>query len=185
VTVRLPRCDARDNRGRILDAARAVFAADGLDAPVRKIAQRAEVGPATVYRHFPTKLTLATEAFTEQQLAWRSVLDNGIADPDPWHGFCLAVTHMCELQAHDLGFTMAFKSTFPGALDFASLRADSLTTAAELIRRARETGRLRPDVGLTDLMLMITANAGVCASAPASRRFATLMIRAVSAPHSR
>jgi AcrR family transcriptional regulator len=181
MTARLPRY----NRGRILDAARAVFAADGLDAPVRKIARRAEVGPATVYRHFPTKLTLATEVFAEQQLAWRSVLDNGIADPDPWHGFRLAVTQMCELQAHDLGFTAAFKSTFPTALDFASLRASSLATAAELIRRARQTGHLRPDVDLSDLLLMITANAGIRANIAASRRFATLMIRAVSAPHSR
>ena len=32
------RSDARDNRERILDAARTVFAADGLDVPMRQIA---------------------------------------------------------------------------------------------------------------------------------------------------
>ena len=40
VTDRLPhtlRSDALDNRERILDAARAVFAADGLDVPMREI----------------------------------------------------------------------------------------------------------------------------------------------------
>ena len=58
VTDRLPhtlRSDALDNRERILDAARAVFAAEGLDVPMREIARRAGVGPATLYRHFPTK----------------------------------------------------------------------------------------------------------------------------------
>jgi AcrR family transcriptional regulator len=189
VTARLPhnlRSDARDNRDRILDAARAVFVADGLDVPVREIARRAEVGPATVYRHFPTKEMLLAEAFTDQMLAWRSILDEGIADPDPWHGFCLTVEKLCELQARDHGFTAAFKSTFPRAIDFAAIRTSSLTSAAELIRRVKDTGRLRPDVVLDDLILMIMANDGIHASTPsariaASRRFAALMIQAFQA----
>jgi AcrR family transcriptional regulator len=49
------RSHARDNRDRILGAARSVFVADGLDVPIREIARHAEVGPAIVYRHFPTK----------------------------------------------------------------------------------------------------------------------------------
>jgi AcrR family transcriptional regulator len=189
VTARLPRnlrSDARDNRDRILDAARAVFVTDGLDVPIREIARRAEVGPATVYRHFPTKETLVAEAFTDQVLAWRSILDEGLADPDPWHGFCLVVEKLCELQARDHGFIAAFKSTFPRAMDFAAIRTSSLTSAAELIRRAKETGRLRPEVVLDDLILMIMAGGGIHASAPAariaaSRRFAALMIQAFQA----
>ncbi|MFL6123885.1 TetR/AcrR family transcriptional regulator [Actinophytocola sp.] len=183
---RNPRSDARDNRGRILDAARAVFVTDGLGVPIREIARRAEVGPATIYRHFPTKQMLAAEAFTDQMRAWRSILDGGLADPDPWHGFRLVVEQLCELQAHDHGFTTAFKSTFPRAMDFAAIRTSSLTSAAELIRRAKDTGHLRPDVVLDDLILMITANGGIHASAPAarsaaSRRFAALMIQACQA----
>ena len=68
MTDRLPhtlRSDARDNRERILDAARAVFAAEGLNVPMREIARRAGVGPATLYRRFPTKEMLVTEAFTD------------------------------------------------------------------------------------------------------------------------
>ena len=60
VTVHLPhklRSDALDNRERILGAARAAFAAEGLNVPMREIARRAGVGPATLYRHFPTKQT--------------------------------------------------------------------------------------------------------------------------------
>jgi AcrR family transcriptional regulator len=189
VTARLPRnlrSDARDNRERILDAARSVFVTDGLDVPIRQIARRAEIGPATVYRHFPTKETLVAAAFATQALAWRSTLDEGLADPDPWHGFCLAVGKLCELQARDHGFISAVKSTFPRATDFAAMRASSLTSAAELVRRAKDTGRLRPDVVLNDLILMIMANDGIHAGTPAariaaSRRFAALMIQAFQA----
>ncbi|MEV0716881.1 helix-turn-helix domain-containing protein [Asanoa sp. NPDC050611] len=189
MTARLPhnqRSDARDNRGRILDAARAVFVTDGLDAPIRRIARRAEIGPATVYRHFATKEILAASAFTEQERAWRSTMDQGLADPDPWRGFCRVVERLCVLQAHDRGFTAGFKATFPEAMDFAAMRASSMVSAAELVRRAKDTGRLRPDVGLGELHLMIMASNGIRAGTPtartaATRRFAALMIQAFQA----
>jgi AcrR family transcriptional regulator len=180
------RSDARDNRGRILDAAQAVFVTGGLDVPIREIARRAEVGPATVYRHFPTKETLVAETFAEHALAWRSTMDQGLADPDPWRGFCRTVEELCVLQARDRGFSAAVKSTFPRAIDFAAMRASSLTSAAALIHRVKDTGRLRPDVVLDDLILMIMANNGIRGSTPAvrvaaSRRFAGLMIQAFQA----
>ncbi|WP_433194174.1 TetR/AcrR family transcriptional regulator [Nocardia sp. CA-107356] len=180
------RSDARDNRERILAAARAVFVTDGLDVPMRTIARRADVGPATLYRHFPTKQMLVAEAFTDQMCACRSIVDEGLADPDPWHGFCLVVEKICELQAHDRGFTAAFMSTFPHAMDFAAIRTSSLTGAAELIRRAKDTGRLRPDIVLDDMILMMMADSGIRAGTPAariaaSRRFAALMIQAFQA----
>lgn len=189
MTARLPhprRSDARDNRGRILDAARAVFVTHGLDVPIREIARRADVGPATVYRHFPTKERLIAGAFTEQALAWRSAMDEGLADPDPWHGFRVTVEKLCELQARDHEFTSAFKAAFPRALDFTAMRASSLASAAELIRRAKDTGHLRADVTLDDLILMIMANTGIHAGTPAariaaSRRFAALVIQAFRA----
>jgi len=48
------RADARDNRDRVLRAAKAVFAEQGARASLNKIAQRAGVGPGTLYRHFPS-----------------------------------------------------------------------------------------------------------------------------------
>jgi AcrR family transcriptional regulator len=143
VTARLPRnlrSDARDNRERILDAARSVFVTDGLDVPIREIARRAEIGPATVYRHFPTKQMLLAEAFTNHMLAWRSALDEGLTDPDPWRGFCHTVQKLCDLQARDHGFTAAVKSAFPHAMDFAANRTSSLASAAELVRRPDRCG---------------------------------------------
>ena len=49
------RADARQNREKILRAAREAFAESGYDVPLDEIAVRAGVGPGTVYRHFPAK----------------------------------------------------------------------------------------------------------------------------------
>ncbi|MCI2419560.1 TetR/AcrR family transcriptional regulator [Saccharopolyspora sp. K220] len=189
MTDRLPhtlRSDALDNRERILDAARAVFAAEGLNVPMREIARRAGVGPATLYRRFPTKQMLVTEAFTDQMRACQTIVDEGLADADPWHGFCLVIEKICELHARDRGFTTAFMSTFPDAMDFAANREYALNSIAVLARRAKGTGHLRPDFVLDDLILMFMANSGIQATSPAaqvaaSRRFAALAIQAFQA----
>ena len=63
MTEQLPqklRSDAEDNRDRILESARVLFAREGLTVPMRAIARHAGVGPATLYRRFPTKQLLAT-----------------------------------------------------------------------------------------------------------------------------
>ncbi|MGH3251238.1 MAG: TetR/AcrR family transcriptional regulator [Trebonia sp.] len=185
MTDRLPqalRSDALDNRERILDAARAVFAAEGLNVPMRKIARRAGVGPATLYRRFPTKETLVTEALRGEMLSCRAIVDEGLAEPDPWDGFCLVIEKICELHARNRGFTAAFMSTFPDAVDFPALRQHALSSAAELARRAKEAGHLRADFVLDDLILVLMANDGIRASSPAarvaaSRRFAALAIQ--------
>ncbi|MCO1593953.1 TetR/AcrR family transcriptional regulator [Micromonospora sp. RHAY321] len=189
MTDRLPhalRSDALDNRERILEAARAVFAVDGLDVPMREVARRAGVAPATLYRRFPTKEMLVTEAFAEQMYACRAVVDEGLADLDPWHGFCLVIEKMCELHARDRGFTAALISTFPNAVDFDARREYALRAIDELARRAKEAGRLRPDFVLDDVILVLMANSGIHATSPttqvtASRRFAALAISAFQA----
>jgi AcrR family transcriptional regulator len=182
----LLRSDARDNRERILHAARAVFAVEGLDVPMREIARRAGVGPATLYRRFPTKELLVTAAFEDQMRSCYAIVDEGLADPDPWRGFAQVVERLCELHARDRGFTAAFTSAFPRAIDFSADRERALRSIAELIRRAQEAGHVRPDVVLDDLVLILMANNGIQAPSPAarvvaSRRFAALALRGLRA----
>ena len=192
MTDRLPhtlRSDARDNREVILAAARAVFAAEGLNVPMREIARRAGVGPATLYRRFPTKEVLVTAAFTEEMRACHDIVGEGLADPDPWHGFCLVIERICELHARNRGFTAAFMSAYPRAMDFAADREYALRSLAGLARRAQKAGRLRPDFVLDDLILVLMANSGIRAASPAaavaaSRRYAALAVQAFQAsPH--
>lgn len=60
------RADARHNEKVLLDAAAAVFAASGVEAPVREIAARAGVGMGTMYRHFPTRADLVVAVYRHQ-----------------------------------------------------------------------------------------------------------------------
>jgi AcrR family transcriptional regulator len=60
------RADATRNEATLLDAAAAVFVAEGVEAPMRTIAARAGVGVGTVYRHFPTRADLIVAVYRHQ-----------------------------------------------------------------------------------------------------------------------
>jgi len=52
---RKPRRDGQQNRDRILEVAKGAFTRSGADASLDDIAKQADVGPGTLYRHFPTR----------------------------------------------------------------------------------------------------------------------------------
>ncbi len=180
------RSDARDNRERILAVARAAFAAEGLEVPIREIARRAEVGVATVYRHFQTKEALLAEAFAEQMASCSAVVEEGLAAGDPWSGFRLVIERLMEMHALDRGFARAFTSQPSPAAGLAEDRDRTLRLLLELVRRAKEAGSLRGDFVLEDISLALMANEGIRVEPPemrvaASRRFAALMIQSFQA----
>ncbi|MET4783714.1 TetR/AcrR family transcriptional regulator [Glaciihabitans sp. UYNi722] len=176
------RSDARDNRLRILTVARAAYANDGLDVTIREIARRADVGPATLYRHFPTREALMTEAFADQMISCREIIEEGLATEDPWEGFSFVIEKLMQVHALNRGFARAFTSELPHAIEFATERDHSLQRMRDLIRRAKATGALRTDFTLADVSLVLMANEGIRAESPArrvaaSRRFAAFIIR--------
>src|ERR1700754_1694301 len=59
------RSDARRNRERILAAAREAFAEDG-DTSMNQIAQRAGVGPGTLYRNYPSREALILDIYADE-----------------------------------------------------------------------------------------------------------------------
>jgi AcrR family transcriptional regulator len=180
------RADARRNRDRILEAARDLFAARGLDVPIAAIARRAGVGAATLYRRFPTRESLITEVFADEMSACAGVIDEALADPDPWRGFASVIEKVCAMQATDRGFTAAFLTAFPDALDFEQDRVRAERGFAALAQRAKDTGDLRRDFARTDLTLVLMANAGITADSPkaalaASRRLVALLLQSFRA----
>jgi AcrR family transcriptional regulator len=180
--MRKQRSDARDNRELILAAARAAFAAEGVDVPIRVIAQRAELGVATVYRHFPTKDALFTAAFAEAMTTCSTVVDEGLAAADPWAGFCLVIERIMESRATGVARAVAGRL----AAHLTADRERTLRSLLQLLQRAKETGQLRADLVLDDIVLAIMANDGIRASSrasrvAASRRFAALMIQSFRA----
>ncbi|TMR93984.1 TetR/AcrR family transcriptional regulator [Nonomuraea basaltis] len=180
------RADARQNRDRIVEVARELFADHGLDVPMAAIARHSHVGVATLYRRFPTKASLVTEVFADQFKACVSVVDDALADPDPWRGFCTAIEKVCTMQAADRGFSTAFIAAFPDAVDVEQERYRAIQGFAELTRRAKATGRLRADFAQDDLALLLMANGGIItesteAALAASRRLVAYMLSAFRA----
>ena len=60
------RADPRRSIDALLEAAKAVFFASGVDAPVREIAEKAGVGIGTLYRHFPQRSDLIVGVFRRE-----------------------------------------------------------------------------------------------------------------------
>ena len=105
-----------------LDAAREVFAEQGLDASTNEIARRAGVGVATLFRRFPTRDDLVAAVFADKMDAYAAAIDDALADPDPWHGFCGYIERVCAMQAEDRGFADVLTMTFPTAKRFEAER---------------------------------------------------------------
>jgi AcrR family transcriptional regulator len=63
---RKPRADAQRNRERILEVAKEVFTRDGGAASLDDIARQAEIGPGTLYRHFPTRDALIEAVYRSE-----------------------------------------------------------------------------------------------------------------------
>lgn len=181
------RSDAAKNRARILAAAHEVFSEEGLDASIAGIARRAGVGIATLYRRFPNREDLIAATFAHKMTAYANAIDDALADPDPWRGFCTYIERVCAMQAADHGFTNVLTMTFPTANGLEAERARAYRGFTTLISRAKDDGRLRRDFSDKDLILLLMANAGVIAAtgeaAPdAWRRLVAFMLQAFGTP---
>ncbi|HEX6149710.1 helix-turn-helix domain-containing protein [Nocardioides sp.] len=180
------RADAERNRERVLEAARHVFAEQGLDASTNAIARRAGVGVATLFRRFPTREDLIAAAFAEKMHAYAEAVDDALAAPDAWHGFCAYLERVCQMQADDRGFADVLTLTFPTAKAFEEQRKEIGEKLTKLLDSAKATGRLRPDFAHQDVPLILMANAGVItatkdAAPDAWRRLVGYLLQAFAA----
>lgn len=175
------RSDAKENRDRVIATARELFATDGLDVTMRQIARHAGVGPATLYRRFPTKADLVRAAFVNELDACRSIVVDGLADTDPWRGFCSIIERVLVINARNQGFTDAFVSAYPDAVDFRAQREEAVRAIVAVARRAIEVGALRADFVLDDFLIVLLAARGLSRTTEAerlraARRYAALVI---------
>jgi AcrR family transcriptional regulator len=60
------RADAQHNYDVLVEAAATIFAATGVDAPMKEIADRAGVGVGTLYRRFPKRADLIVAVFRHE-----------------------------------------------------------------------------------------------------------------------
>jgi AcrR family transcriptional regulator len=78
-TDRKPRADARRNRERILKVAKQEFTRSGASASLEEIAKKADVGPGTLYRHFPTREELLVAVY-ESEMEKLAAAGRNLAD---------------------------------------------------------------------------------------------------------
>jgi AcrR family transcriptional regulator len=157
-TERPLRADARRNRERILQSARAAFAESGAEAQIDDVARHAGVGVGTVYRHFPTKQALLTELVRQTFrlfTGWARAAREAGGEP-----FALIeglLRRIAETAAGDAGAQYALTSSAAqAARSEAQAEQDELIAViAELIERARRAGTIRPGIEATDIAMLI------------------------------
>jgi AcrR family transcriptional regulator len=177
------RADARRNRERIMQAARAVFARQGGDAQIDDIARAAGVGVGTVYRHFPHKEALQGELLVER---FRKMADNAelaLEVEDPWEAFAGLLRTNSQFCAADIGVQQAL-ARGPAAWEYAAPQIDRLRdSSTKLIVRAQRAGVMRPDFAVDDIpMLMAGLTATMAVPDYDWRRHLEILLAGIRAP---
>jgi AcrR family transcriptional regulator len=180
------RRDAERNRQRIVDAARELFAEQGLGVTLNDVAHHAGVGVGTVYRRFPDKAQLIEELFEQRLEEIVAFAGAGLEDPDPWHGLKTFLERVLELVASDRGVKDLVTANTEGLERISKIRGRLLPIARELVRRAQEAGQVREDVSAADLpviqlMLSTLVDASHDVSPDLWRRYLGIITRGLSA----
>lgn len=107
------RADARRNEDALLEAAKAVFAASGVDAPAREIAVRAGVGVGTLYRRFATRADLVIAVFKREVDACTAEAATLAASHPPGEALALWLRRFTKFIAAKRGLAQALHSGDP------------------------------------------------------------------------
>jgi AcrR family transcriptional regulator len=165
VTSRPMRADGRRNRQRVLEAAVALFADEGLRVPIEEVAQRAGVGVGTVCRHFPTKDALIEAALTGM---YEQLLDQvrlALTDPDAGRAFATFVNALADFQSQHRALAEEMASTIDLPTSTKQLKAALHQAVTELVKRAQQAGAVRDDVGPADMAMLFAGIAHAAALA--------------------
>jgi AcrR family transcriptional regulator len=155
------RSDAAANRGRLIEAARDVFAEQGPDAKVEEIARRAGVGVGTLYRRFPGKEELVRAILEERVAELLSLLAAEPGETDPFAALGEFLEAVVRLQAQDRGVLRLMAQSL-GQAAYPDNLPDLYDAVWQLIRRGQRGGQIRPDVKKEDVpTLLRMANAAV------------------------
>ncbi|MFE2477884.1 TetR family transcriptional regulator [Streptomyces sp. NPDC059389] len=152
------RADARKNRDHLLAAAGTAIIEQGVDVSLRDIARRADVGLATLLRHFPTREALLDALLRTSFDELTAMADTLEASDSPgealtsWLRDCIAWT--TEYRGAVALMAAAIEDT-ESALhaSCATLRA----AGARLLTRAQDAGAARTDIDGADLFALVAA----------------------------
>ena len=143
------RKDAADRRTALLRAATEVFAEEGIDAPLDRIAERAGVGRATLYRNFPGRTEIAVAVLMED------ILDLGRrfaapSEPIAFLDFVVALSGHLRDNAALGGVVRAS----PSAEILTPLRAAMMEAATPALKVSQAAGVVRDDLTPADMRVI-------------------------------
>jgi AcrR family transcriptional regulator len=144
------RADARENRARILAAARAALAQDG-ETSMNQIAQRAGVGAGTLYRNFPTREALVLAVYEDEVERLVAGVPDLLAVAEPPEALRRWTTELVEAMRakHGLGDALG-----AGAHQAIAQRSHGPVLAAltTLLDAGKADGSVRPDADPGDFL---------------------------------
>jgi AcrR family transcriptional regulator len=148
------RADAMRNYERILTAARAAFAEQGAHAPLDDIAQRAGVGNATLYRHFPTRQALLEAVHHDHIEALCRQAKELLAAPSPSEALMSWLKAVVAQGSTARGLTASLMAAI-GTQEESWCRDAVFASASALLARAQQAGAVRPDVTVRQLLKLV------------------------------
>jgi len=147
------RADARRKREAILVAAVDVFAERGVDIALDEVARRADVGIATLYRHFPSREALIAGAYLREIDKLCEGVDELLSQQPADRALVIWMQRFVGYVAGKPGMALALKSIV-FATDAAALQAshDRIYAAiARLVAAGERAGLFRTDIAAVDL----------------------------------
>ena len=153
------RADAQRNRDRILEVARETFTQEGLNVPVDLIAERANVGVGTFYRHFPTKEALASAILASRLESLIGEAEQLEQSPDPGDAFFgfLRADGDAQLGRHGPG-RRVHRGRLRRQVGHAEFKDPLLKALDRMLRRAQATGAVRTDLTASDVLALMAAS---------------------------
>lgn len=147
------RADAKRSRDALLEAALAVFAASGVDAPVREIAEKAGVGIGTLYRRFPQRSDLIVAVFRQQVDACADAALVLATEHGPAEALARWMQRYADFLAAKRGLATALHSGDPAFNTLPAYFDKRLQPALRaLLDAAAAAGEVRTDIEPYDLL---------------------------------
>jgi len=147
-----------ERHASLIAAARREFAARGVDASLERIARDAGVAIGTLYRHFPTRLDLLMAALEPRLQEFLDGAKKALEMDDPWEGFVYYLENLFRVQAGDRGFNDFLSRRFPGSADTERIHDQMCQQIEDVLTRAQEAGKARPDITQADIVNLIWSN---------------------------
>jgi AcrR family transcriptional regulator len=158
-TAKAPRrADAQRNYDRLLSVARESVAARGGDIVLEDIARDAGVGIGTLYRHFPTRQDLLEAAFLDEAVELRECAEKLANESDALESLVDWLRLQLDFGAHgrSMGAAVMNAKHLEGSqiqLACVAMRESGVV----LLTRAQDSGTVRCDVELPDVLRLIHA----------------------------